>query len=546
LLRGTAKKEWEDKVVELQRIDEETLGFSPPNISNPSTVEIQTDSADAERLLRDIQQGHTGVIACIMKAAGQQIEINGLAFALPPFAIPVKLQIVLSDEFIETVVMKEWRNVNNFRDAITRLESEFCLQQLRYWLVTTGPKDQNFDRGFSVLGKSRVLDLAPFGKGELRPQRIVRYKGRKFDERPIYLMREPLDFCDHTVANTMQFAAISALKKVVGETDSWIAGWKRYNEEEDQLLKERLGRLPDLPYQGEPLSSWGDRDNPLLAFNLTASASVSDWHKHITPEGLPVKIYTDVNPTGITGGSVVDYEQRSHRLKLIWSGNQDPPSAGVIRPSMAMEKSRLQKRNQALQIVETATANLPYLGLILEGKPFAPATPYKNKPLTKAVRKMFGGTPTLAQEKALRIALTTPDIALIQGPPGTGKTRVIQALLTMLNEGREPGVALDTVLVTSFQHEAVDNAIAGMNVTGLPVDRIGGKKGEDRGAQMIESWAHQVVKGVQSRISEEPPATLVLIDQLTGYLSHWRTSTGGRDGTREIGSGKYVVKLQTY
>ncbi len=534
LLRGTAKKEWQDKVVELQRIDEETLSFSPPNISNPSTVEIQPYSADAERLLRDIQQGHTGVIGCIMKAAGQQIEINGLAFALPPFAIPVKLQIALSDEFIETVVMKEWRKVKNFRDAITLLESEFCLQQLRYWLVTTGPKDQNFERGFSVLGSSHVLDLAPFGKGELRPQRIVRYKGRNFDERPIYLMREPLDFCDKTVANTMQFAAISALKKVVGETDSWIAGWKRYNEEEDQLLEERFGRLPDLHYQGEPRSHWGDRDNPLLAFNLTASASVSPWLRYITAEGLPVKIYTDVNSTGITGGSVVDYEQRSHRLKLIWSGNQDPPRAGVIRPSMAMEKSRLQKRNEALQIVETATANLPYLGLILEGKPFAQATPYKNKPLTKAVRKMFGGTPTPDQEKALRIALTTPDIALIQGPPGTGKTRVIQALLTMLNEGREPGVALDTVLVTSFQHEAVDNAIAGMNVTGLPVDRIGGKKGEDRGAQMIESWAHQVVKGVQSRISEEPPATLVLIDQLTGYLSHWRTSTGGRDGTREI------------
>lgn len=90
---------------------------------------------------------------------------------------------------------------------------------------------------------------------------------------------------------------------------------------------------------------------------------------------------------------------------------------------------------------------------------------------------------------------------------------------------------------TSMQGEklaTLNAAIAGMNVTGLPVDRIGGKKGEDRGAQMIESWAKQVVKEVQSHISEEPSPTLVLIDKLKGFLSHWRTSTGGRDGTREI------------
>lgn len=534
LQRGTAKKEWEDKVVELQRIDEETLSFFSPNSSNPSTVEIQADSADAKQLVRDMQHDHTGVMGCIMKAAGQHIEIDGLAFALPPFAIPVQLQIALSDEFIETVVMDEWRDVKNFRDAIARFEEEFCLQHLRYWLVTAGPKAQNLERGFSVLGKSRVLDLAPLGNGELQPQRIVKAKGRNFDDRPIYLMRETLEFCDKTVANTMQSAAISALKAVVAETDSWIAGWKRYNEEEDRILEERFGRLPALPYQGGAISSPDDRGKSVLAFNLTASASVSPWLRYISAEGLPVKIYEKADTTGIPGGSVVDYDQRNHRLKLIWEENQYPPRDGVIRPSMALEKSRLRKRNQALQILETATANLPYLGLILEGKPFGKATPYKNKSLTRAVRKMFDGTPTPEQEKALRIALTTPDIALIQGPPGTGKTRVIQALLTMLNDWREPSDAPDTILVTSFQHEAVDNAIAGMNVTGLPVDRIGGKKGEDRGAQMIESWAKQVVKEVQSHISEEPPATLVLIDQLKGFLSHWRTSTGGRDGTREI------------
>lgn len=50
--------------------------------------------------------------------------------------------------------------------------------------------------------------------------------------------------------------------------------------------------------------------------------------------------------------------------------------------------------------------------------------------LTKRVRKkIFKNDPTENQEKAIRIALNTPDIAIIQGPPGTGKTTVINAIV---------------------------------------------------------------------------------------------------------------------
>ena len=57
------------------------------------------------------------------------------------------------------------------------------------------------------------------------------------------------------------------------------------------------------------------------------------------------------------------------------------------------------------------------------------------KPLTGFVRaKVFKNPPTPMQERAIDVALNTPDIALIQGPPGTGKTTVIAAILERLNE----------------------------------------------------------------------------------------------------------------
>ncbi len=55
--------------------------------------------------------------------------------------------------------------------------------------------------------------------------------------------------------------------------------------------------------------------------------------------------------------------------------------------------------------------------------------------LTKRVRKkIFKNDPTENQEKAIEIALNTPDIAIIQGPPGTGKTTVINAICERLFE----------------------------------------------------------------------------------------------------------------
>ncbi len=55
--------------------------------------------------------------------------------------------------------------------------------------------------------------------------------------------------------------------------------------------------------------------------------------------------------------------------------------------------------------------------------------------LTKRVKdKVFKNDPTPNQEKAIEIALNTPDIAIIQGPPGTGKTTVINAICERLFE----------------------------------------------------------------------------------------------------------------
>jgi len=542
---GTSEPEWKDRIIELQRIDENILGFEAPSSSLkkagadskelilPELVELEPNSADAKVLMSELLSEQVTIVGSIKKATSKNIEIEGRSFTLIESEIPVQLQIALTDEFIEQNVAKQWRNLTSFAEVKRKLKEEFLLDKLGYWFVRAGTDKQDLQGGFTILGRSRALDLGlSKDKQHLVPKRLLRHRGQNLTNRPIYVMRQPLEFCDQTIASTIRSAAIAALSKAVTENNSWIASWQRYNSEEGRILEERYGQLPPLPYHGKPKLKPSDSSKTLFVFNLQPDANLKPWKEHIAGDGLPITIY---DPNDMPQGAAVDYDYSKKHLIIAWDSENDPPRDGVIVPSMALEQSKQKKREKALNILETARAGLPYLGLIFEGKTFERAVARKNKILTKTARKVFGETgPNSAQEKALRIALTTPDIALIQGPPGTGKTKVIQALLTMLNEGPGTGEILESVLVTSLQHEAVDNAIAGMSITGLPVNRLGGKKGEDRGAESIQSWGNQVTEVVRSHLNNEPSPTRVLIEQLKGYLSHWRTSVGGREGNRNI------------
>ena len=134
--------------------------------------------------------------------------------------------------------------------------------------------------------------------------------------------------------------------------------------------------------------------------------------------------------------------------------------------------------------------------------------------------------PTGRQVEALNVALNTPDIALIQGPPGTGKTRTIAALQARLSEITEDSrmVISGRYLLTSYQHDAVENVASATQVFGPPP---------------LSKWAESVARarrqmgsrdGVRDRVeavraklaaSKELPAATALRkcrDLAIGYL----------------------------
>lgn len=95
------------------------------------------------------------------------------------------------------------------------------------------------------------------------------------------------------------------------------------------------------------------------------------------------------------------------------------------------------------------------------------------------VKKQFGiNKLTEDQERAINLALQTPDIIAIQGPPGTGKTTVVSAICHRLVEHaeKEKGDKAGKpklILASAFQNDTVEHIASKIYTEGLPTVKLG-------------------------------------------------------------------------
>ncbi|MFP6061308.1 AAA domain-containing protein [Helicobacter pylori] len=130
--------------------------------------------------------------------------------------------------------------------------------------------------------------------------------------------------------------------------------------------------------------------------------------------------------------------------------------------------------------------------------------------LTKRVRKkIFKNDPTENQEKAIEIALNTPDIAIIQGPPGTGKTTVINAICERLFEEYPKDKNIKgQILLCAQGHDATNNVRECIKVGGLPTFKFGAKKNakeeqykqDERLNERLRELAEILIESVRTKL----------------------------------------------
>ncbi len=135
------------------------------------------------------------------------------------------------------------------------------------------------------------------------------------------------------------------------------------------------------------------------------------------------------------------------------------------------------------------------------------------------LRKKFGiDGLTPDQEEAVRIAVNTPDIAIIQGPPGTGKTTVVAAICDRLLEiaerdSKKKCADRKLILVSAFQNDTVEHIASKVSTLGLPTIKVGKEtqnsfKPEDKLVEDIrnhvnDSFQRLAPKTESSRLSKK-------------------------------------------
>lgn len=343
-------------------------------------------------------------------------------------------------------------------------------------------------------------------------------------EGSLRLARGAVLFSDYTKTGRIRALAAGAMSQLTKETGSYLKQWDEYGAIEGEMLLAKakaVGRIdfhgteqttkgvkffvssiPDQLTEGDEIEITSEQPlylkNPDLTWEAYSKALEEEFatkkNQKKNDAEMPASVYAPILKISKTSIELDLPSIPSGQMFLILSINGD--------------KIQIERRMRARSaILEGRCAN-PLLGLLIEEGGTLPDIQRvtKLKPLTSFVReKIFKHDPTPKQIEAIDVALNTPDIALIQGPPGTGKTTVVTAILERLNEEYDKTKLIrGQILVSGFQHDAVENIVARLSVNALPAVKFGKRSGDseftvDAITEKINQWCSSIAESIRNK-----------------------------------------------
>jgi hypothetical protein len=450
---------------------------------------------------------------------------------------PDQIDIGVDDRHVEQVRAKLRRSVTA-AEATQWLNERLLLPAAdgRNRVFLSGSPTHQTDQrvAFRLHGHGYAVDVARGQDEKLLATRIVEAKrGQTPDERrPVVLVTGRIQFCDATLANAFRGTARTELDQLVERAGSYLNIWMEYNQLERASVLRRARTLGWLRYHKRAIQgngSWRFYVDDIKALEpalglLRASDETDLEAAQSPPKEIQEPTINDSAPSKepasnqaaprVFVAAFSGADLRSGTLDLqppVDSEDREPPESGVLFLSVSGDRKRLDRREHAQSLIASAECPMPQLGLLIEGCAVPERRRKAENPLSRAAREVFGGEPTARQVEALRVALNTPDIALIQGPPGTGKTKTIAALEARLAELADEELAGQTLL-TSYQHDAVENAASRTLVFGLPAIKVGKKRGTTDENDGFDRWRRETADAVRADLTKMPerPVTAVL------------------------------------
>lgn len=365
------------------------------------------------------------------------------------FQLPGPFDLGVDERVLEDARRCFGKRNGNVKAIAAWLEEEVLLPARedsgpRRALRSSSPQPGQEDNAFRLHGHGLAVDERRRAE-QLRVARLVLSRqGRKEGEqRPLTLAEAAFRFCDATLAAEFRGTAHSQLDVIIQSGSSDLSVWREYNALERRHVREKAARLGWVRYQRVEESGNGSwrfllrpeeqlpermqrlrelQDDELEAGTTLPRHLLEQEREHEEEDAEEKR--GDHGPRPFSG-TVVDIDPHRPSVDVSPMRGDDeeatplPPRATYSFLSTRGSKRALERREQAAARIREATCPMPQLGLLLEGQPVR-TTHFRQRPaLSPEARERLGGEPTTSQERALHVALNTPDIALIQGPPGT-------------------------------------------------------------------------------------------------------------------------------
>jgi len=409
---------------------------------------------------------------------------------------------------------------NDVEQACQWMQEQFVVKGALegYWLALSRFNNTAAKGSFQVLGMGWRADIERTADGALLVKRVARHV-RRSDS--FSLLVGDFAFRDASVAAQLNSPAQQVLlNAMLRDSAGYLELWNLYNDKEWQRALQQAQTLKALrfvryeSFQNGRENAWRLWPKSPEAYQLFCERhkgldfsrdtqfdlgdAPPDWLEELSNEAPSASFVP--TPRGR-----IRFEEQCLVFTPVSTHNDVKPKSpeGWLYLSVAGNRTVGKRRLIAKQSIDSGR-RLPSLRWLLEGLAIPAERRRTLKGLTAYARESFkGGKPTDKQIDALDKALNTPELAIIIGPPGTGKTQVIAALQRRLAEEAREQKITGQVLISSFQHDAVDNALERSDVFKLPATRIGGRRRDDEEDNRIDPWLKRQVEHIQGKIAQE-------------------------------------------
>jgi len=399
---------------------------------------------------------------------------------------------VLIDEAIYPELRRKRIDVN----SVGKILAEDLVLDGRYWFAYGSGKKKTEQR---LRGKKYSVVVENSTQGYLHVTAM--YENKLNAESLVTLMSGTIEFKDN--AENLRRASVEFMdkfKQATRDNADLIKLWSIYDYLGQEAVKMDAAKMGVLRYKSHRkrrgnlvFDVIGGYVYPeFLRSDMQYAAIPEDAFNEDDPLDFDSSVAVvigsefDKNCVGTTEFAISD--ERADAFKII-------PQRGYILPSI--KGSVVQSRRRKIAQTRILNGECPLLGLslLLQTGEAVGISGRERAAVTESLRKrIFGNDKSKRfndrQREAIRIAVNTPDVAVIQGPPGTGKTQVIKAIIERINE-LEDGTA--RILVSSTQHDAVDNAVRGVTYGGVPVNRVLNRGGAVMEDAPLYGWIDEMV-----------------------------------------------------